>query len=155
MAIQDVVGNIHYCDWCQTLSEAKRCSICTNKNRDPSILCVVAEPSDVVAIEKTGSFKGLYYVLHGVLSPLQAIGPDQLKLQPLMDRLGGKKDIQEIVLALNPNAEGEATALYLRDLLKDFKGRMTRLASGIPVGGDLEYTDPLTLTKALEQRFNV
>jgi recombination protein RecR len=155
LAVEGVANSLHYCDLCQNIAESERCEICSNVQREDTILCVVAEPSDVTAIEKTGSFRGRYYVLHGVLSPLQAVGPDQLRLNPLMEQLQANNRVQEIVLALNPNAEGEATSLYLQDLLKDFKGRITRLASGIPVGGDLEYTDAMTLTRALEQRIQV
>ena len=154
-AVQNVTENIYYCDLCQNISETQRCSVCASAQRDKKKLCIVAEPSDLTALENTGVFRGLYYVLHGVLSPLQAIGPDQLKLTPLLERLKQDKDIQEIVLALNLNAEGEATALYLKGLFEEFDIRVTRLASGIPVGGDLEYTDPMTLTRALEQRFEL
>jgi len=155
VAIQGVTENVYYCDLCQNISEAKRCPLCAKGQRDTTILCVVAEPSDILTVEKTGFFRGLYYVLHGVLSPLKAIGPDQLRLSFLMERLKRDKDIQEIVLALSPNAEGEATALYLTEVLRPFNKRLTRLASGIPVGGDLEYIDPVTLTRALERRFEV
>jgi len=139
-----------FCSICFNITESDPCAICTNPGRDKSIICVVEEANDVVAFEKTGEFKGLYHVLGGTLSPLDGIGPDDLKITELMVRL--TDEIEEIILANNPNAEGEATALYLTKLINPLGIKTTRIARGIPVGTDLEYADEITLLKALEGR---
>lgn len=133
---------------------AVECDICRDERRDPTVVCVVEEPRDVVAIEKTREFRGRYHVLQGAISPIDGIGPDKLRIRELLARLGNE-DIQEIILCTNTNIEGDATALYLTSLLKDLPVKLTRLASGLPVGGDLEYADEITLGRALEGRRSV
>jgi recombination protein RecR len=130
------------------------CGICTDPRRDSAVVCVVEEPRDLVAVEKTGEFHGRYHVLHGAISPIEGIGPDQLRVKELLARLG-TEEVQEVILCTNPNIEGEATALYLGRLIKPLGLRVTRIASGLPVGGDLEYADELTLGRALEGRRDV
>ena len=130
------------------------CSICLDDRRDPALLCVVEEPRDIVSVEKTGEFRGFYHVLQGAISPIEGVGPDQLRVRELLTRLEDER-VQEIILCTNPNIEGEATALYLARLLKPLGLRVTRIASGLPVGGDLEYADELTLGRALEGRRDV
>ncbi len=139
------------CSTCFNVTEQDPCRICSDPARDPRLLCIVEEPNDLLAMERTGEYKGLYHVLLGALSPLEGIGPDDLKVRELLVRLeaGGGG---EVILATNPNVEGEATALYLAKLLRPFGVRITRIARGLPVGGDLEYADQVTLTKALEGR---
>ena len=139
------------CSSCQNITDSNPCNICGSKERDHSIICVVKEPLDIMALERTGQYKGLYHVLHGVLSPMDGIGPDDLKIKELLQRLK-KGSVKEVILATNPNLEGEATAMYLQRLLSPFSIRLTRLARGLPVGGDLEYADEITLTHALEGR---
>jgi len=139
------------CYFCQNITESDPCAICTNKERDHSIICVVKDPLDILALERTGQYKGLYHVLHGVLSPMDGIGPDDLKIKELLQRLK-TGSVKEIILATNPNLEGEATAMYLQRLLSPLGVRLTRLARGLPIGGDLEYADEITLTHALEGR---
>lgn len=139
------------CSSCQNITDSNPCAICGSKERDHSIICVVKEPLDILSLERTGQFKGLYHVLHGVLSPMDGIGPDDLKIKELLQRLK-TGSIKEVILATNPNLEGEATAMYLQRLLSPFGIRLTRLARGLPVGGDLEYADEVTLTHALEGR---
>jgi len=139
------------CSSCQNITDSNPCSICGSKERDHSIICVVKEPLDILALERTGRYKGLYHVLHGVLSPMDGIGPDDLKIKELLQRLKAGS-VSEVILATNPNLEGEATAMYLQRLLSPFGVRLTRLARGLPVGGDLEYADEVTLTHALEGR---
>lgn len=153
-AIIDAHEKIHYCEICCNLTDKKTCNICSDKNRDHSILCVVAEPKDVLAIEKTGEYKGVYHVLHGVLSPINAVGPDDIKLKELLDRVNNGK-INEIIMATNPTVEGEATAMYVSKLLKPLGIKVTRLAYGIPIGGNLEYADEVTLSCALEGRLEL
>jgi len=139
------------CSLCQNITDSNPCAICSSKERDHSIICVVKEPLDILALERTGQYKGLYHVLHGVISPMDGIGPDDLKIKELLHRL--KSDsVKEVILATNPNLEGEATAMYLHRLLSPLGIRVTRLARGLPVGGDLEYADEVTLTHALEGR---
>jgi recombination protein RecR len=140
-----------FCDSCQNITDSNPCTICASKERDHSIICVVKEPLDILALERTGQYKGLYHVLHGVLSPMDGIGPDDLKIKELLQRLK-TGPVKEIILATNPNLEGEATAMYLQRLLSPFGIRLTRLARGLPVGGDLEYADEVTLTHAIEGR---
>ena len=143
--------NLKYCSKCYNISDTDPCPICSNVKRDASIICVVEDVRDVVAMEKTHEFKGLYHVLHGSISPMNGIGPDDIKIKELLSRLQ-TGEVKEIILATNPRVEGEATAMYISKLVKNFGVKATRIAHGIPVGGDLEYTDEVTLTKALEGR---
>jgi recombination protein RecR len=141
------------CKTCLTFSDSDPCRICANPERNPGLICVVERPAEVLAIEQSGAFRGVYHVLHGALSPLDGIGPDELKIQELLTRLTQPlQNIREIILATNPSVEGEATALYLTRLVKPFGVRVTKLAHGLPVGGSLEYTDRQTVGKALENR---
>jgi len=139
------------CSSCQNITDSNPCAVCASKERDHSIICVVKDPLDIMALERTGRYRGLYHVLHGVLSPMDGIGPDDLKIKELLQRLKAGS-VSEVILATNPNLEGEATAMYLQRLLSPFSVRLTRLARGLPVGGDLEYADEVTLTHALEGR---
>ncbi len=139
------------CSLCQNVTDSDPCVICTSQERDHSVICVVKEPLDVLALERTGCYRGLYHVLHGVLSPMDGIGPEDLKLKELVERVGTGM-VKEVILATNPNLEGEATAMYTQKLLSPFGVRLTRLARGLPVGGDLEYADEVTLTHAIESR---
>ncbi|MCS5662482.1 MAG: recombination mediator RecR [Dehalococcoidia bacterium] len=148
-AIMDVKEQIHECPICHNISDTSPCSICSDTKRDPSLLCVVEDTTDLVVFEKTNHFRGKYHVLGGVLSPLDGIGPEDLHFDTLLERINGE---EEVIIATNPSAEGETTALYLAKLLKEHNIKVTRLASGIPVGGDLEYTDEATLVSALEGR---
>ena len=148
-AIMDVKEQIHECPICHNISDTSPCSICSDIKRDPSLLCVVEDTTDLVVFEKTNHFRGKYHVLGGVLSPLDGIGPEDLHFDTLLERINGE---EEVIIATNPSAEGETTALYLAKLLKEHNIKVTRLASGIPVGGDLEYTDEATLVSALEGR---
>ena len=150
-AMLEAKHKIGFCDICGQLTEASPCFLCNDRNRDQSILCVVEEAKDVIAMERTRVFKGHYHVLGGAISPLEGIGPDDLRIKELLQRLGGGL-VKEIVIATDPNVEGEATALYLSKILKPLGIRVTRLARGLPVGGDLEYADEITLGKALEGR---
>ena len=142
---------IHFCKCCQALTDKELCSICDDSRRDSAVICVVEDPKDVLAFEKTREFNGVYHVLHGVISPLDGIGPDKLKIKELMARLSDNK-VQEIIMATNPTVEGEATASYISRLVKPMGIKVTRLAYGIPVGGDLQYADEYTLARALEGR---
>jgi recombination protein RecR len=146
-----VKEKVRFCTICFNVSEDEQCRICRDPRRDPAVLCVVEEYKDVVAIERTREFRGRYHVLGGAISPIEGIGPDQLRIRELMQRLGDDT-IVEVILATDPNLEGEATATYLTRLLKDFDLRVTRLASGLPVGGDLEYADEVTLGRAFAGR---
>lgn len=150
-AITDAKHRIRYCSICSNLTEQDPCSVCSSNTRDRSVYCVVESPRDVVAMERTREFKGLYHVLHGVISPMSGIGPEDIKIKELLARV---KDgnVKEVILATNPNVEGEATAMYISKLLKPLGIKVTRIAHGIPVGGDLEYADEVTLAKALEGR---
>jgi recombination protein RecR len=139
------------CSSCQNIADSDPCAICTSEERHHDIICVVKEPLDLLALERTGRYKGLYHVLHGVLSPMDGIGPGDLKLKELMERIE-TGSVEEVILATNPNLEGEATAMYIQRLLSPLGIRVTRLARGLPVGGDLEYADEVTLTHALEGR---
>jgi len=150
-ALTQINGSIIHCSTCFNISEKDPCSICADKSRDKSKICVVAETHDLAAIENTGDFKGLYHVLGGVLDPLAGMTPDRLKINELLAKLQ-KNKISEIILAFNPDLEGEATMIYLNNLLKPFKIKITRLARGMPVGADLEYTDEITLSSALKNR---
>ena len=153
-AIATLKENIVYCSRCQNLSETDPCAICSDPGRDQHLVCVVEDPLDVVAIERTGVYKGLYHVLHGVINPVEGIGPEDLRVGSLLERLE-KEPIQEVLIATNPNMEGEATAMYLARLLHPKGVRVTRLARGLPVGGDLEYADEITLSRALEGRRDI
>lgn len=150
-AISTVKTSVSFCVICGNVTEQEECAICRDARRDRSVICVVEESKDVMAIERTRSYRGLYHVLGGAISPLQGVGPDQLRIRELMTRLSDET-VQEIVLATDPNLEGEATATYLSRLLKTLGIRVTRLASGLPVGGDLEYADEVTLGRAFEGR---
>jgi recombination protein RecR len=153
-AIIEAKARVRFCSRCFNVADGDLCGICQDDRRDPRQLCVVEESRDVVAMEKTGEFSGRYHVLLGAISPIEGIGPDQLKVKELLARLEPEA-VQEVILCTNPNVEGEATALYLARLLKPLGVRVTRLASGLPVGGDLEYADELTLGRALEGRRDV
>ena len=142
---------IGFCEVCGHLTETSPCAICENQNRDRSLLCVVEEPKDVIAMERTRVYKGLYHVLGGALSPLEGVGPEELRIKELLQRMSGGR-FQEVIIATDPNVEGEATALYLSKLLRPMGYKVTRLARGLPVGGDLEYADEITLGKAFEGR---
>jgi recombination protein RecR len=150
-AIVEVKDKVTLCSICQNVTEIDPCRICTDSARDRSIMCVVEEPLDILALERTGSYHGLYHVLHGAISPMDGIGPDDLKMRELLDRLRDG-ETKEIILATNPNLEGEATSMYLSRLIGPLGLRVTRLARGLPAGGDLEYADDVTLTRALEGR---
>ena len=150
-AILQLKESIRYCSICNNITDVDPCRYCTDPSRDHSLLCVLEEPHNLVSIEKTREYRGLYHVLLGVLSPLQGVGPNQLKIKGLMDRLQAG-EVKEIILATNPNVEGEATALYLSKLIKPLGVRVTRIAMGVPVGGDLDYADEVTVSKALEGR---
>lgn len=150
----EVKDKVRFCAQCGNVAEAEMCRICLDPRRDESVLCVVEEPKDVVAIEKTREFRGRYHVLGGAISPIEGVGPEQLRIRELLARIE-REGVQEVILCTNPNLEGEATALYLGKLLKPLGLRVTRIASGLPVGGDLEYADELTLGRALEGRREV
>ena len=153
-AILDARKKIHTCACCQNLTDGELCPVCSNPTRDRSVVCVVEDPQDVMAFERTREYNGLYHVLHGAISPLDGVGPEQLRIKELMARLGDGV-IQEVIMATNPTVEGEATASYISRLLKPMGVKVTRLAYGIPVGGDLEYADEVTLSRALEGRSEI
>jgi len=153
-ALRDVKERVTYCSICNNITDLDPCVFCRNDARDHHVICVVEEPQNVSAVEKTREFKGVYHVLMGAISPLQGIGPDDLKIKSLLARIGGDR-VTEVILATNPNVEGEATALYLARLLKPLGVRVTRIAMGVPVGSDLEYADEVTMHKALEGRREV
>lgn len=150
-AILDARKSVHACPVCQNLTDADLCPICKNDNRDKSVICVVAEPRDVASIERGREFKGVYHVLHGVLSPMNRVGPDDLRIRELLERVG-TGEVSEVIMATNPDTEGDATAMYLSRLLKPFGVKVTRLAYGIPVGSNLEFADDATLLRAMEGR---
>jgi len=150
-ALVNVKRNLHYCSVCCNITDTDPCRICQDKGRDRSVICVVQEPKDLVAMERTREFNGYYHVLHGAISPMEGIGPDEIRIADLLKRLSDEQ-VQELILATNPNIEGEATAMYLSRLVRPFGLKVTRIAHGLPVGGDLEYADEVTLTKALEGR---
>ncbi len=150
-ALVNAREKIHFCKSCQALTDAELCQICSDSMRDKSVICVVEDPKDVMAFERTREYKGLYHVLHGAISPLDGITPERLKIKELMARLSDE-GIKEIIMATNPTVEGEATASYISRLVKPLGIKVTRLAYGIPVGGDLEYADEFTLARALEGR---
>ncbi|EME66282.1 recombination protein RecR [Rhodococcus sp. 14C212] len=155
-ALQQVRDGVRFCEVCGTVSDQERCRICSDPRRDRTQICVVEEPKDVQAIERTREFRGRYHVLGGALDPLSGIGPDQLRIRELLTRIGNQEDgvdVTEVIIATDPNTEGEATATYLVRMLRDFPGlTVTRLASGLPMGGDLEFADELTLGRALSGR---
>jgi recombination protein RecR len=152
-AVRDVKTRVTYCSICNNITDVEPCTFCSHPDRDRRIICVVEEPPNVAAIEKTREFKGMYHVLMGALSPLQGIGPDDLKIRSLLARVAN--GVSEVILATNPNVEGEATAIYLARLLKPLGVKVTRIAMGVPVGSDLEYTDEVTMHKAMEGRREV
>jgi len=150
-AIRELRERLVYCQVCLNIVEKSPCSICENERRDHSIICVVEEPLDVLAIERTGQYNGVYHVLHGAISPVEGIGPDDIRIRELLVRLAGGT-IREVILATNPSLEGEATAMYMARLIRTAGPIVTRLATGLPIGGDLEYADEITLARALEGR---
>ena len=150
-SITDAKTKLKYCDICYNISDTNPCQICSNSKRDQSIICVVEDVKDIIAMEKTHEFNGIYHVLHGSISPMNGIGPEDIKIKELLQRIQ-KDKINEIIIATNPRVEGEATAMYLSKLIKPIGIKVTRIAHGIPVGSDLEYTDEITLMKALEGR---
>jgi recombination protein RecR len=150
-AIVNAKRNLKYCSKCFNISDSDPCEICSNVSRDQSLICVVEDVKDVVAMEKTHEFKGVYHVLHGSISPMNGVGPDDIKIKELLARLMDGT-VKEVILATNPRVEGEATAIYLSKLIKPMGIQVTRIAHGVPVGGDLEYTDEVTLSRALEGR---
>ena len=153
-AIVELKDKVRFCSICFNISEGEVCSICSDPRRDESLLCVVEEPRDVTAVERTGRFRGRYHVLGGPISPIDGVGPEELRLEELVRRLR-TGEISEVIVATNPNAEGEATALYLAQLIRPLGIRVTRIASGLPVGGDLEYADEITLGRAMEGRTEI
>lgn len=153
-AILEAKEKIHSCKVCQNFTDKEICDICASPERDGSVICVVEDPKDVMAFERLREYRGLYHVLHGLISPLDGIGPESIRIKELLVRLQ-EEDVREIIMATNPTIEGEATAMYLSKLLKPMGYRVTRLAFGIPVGGELEYADNVTLNKALENRTEI
>ena len=146
-------GTIKYCSVCGNFTDSDPCAICSNPNRDKGIICVVEQPKDIMTMEKVKEFNGLYHVLHGNISPMQGGGPQDIRIRELVSRM--REDIKEVIVATNPNIEGEATAMYISKILKPLDVKVTRIAAGIPVGGDLEYADEVTLSKALEGRTEI
>ena len=153
-AIQQAKQKVRFCETCFNMSDEAICEICSDSQRDSSLVCVVEEPRDIVALERTREYKGLYHVLQGAINPIDGIGPEQLKIRELLERLNGNT-VVEVILCTNPNIEGEATAMYLAKLIEPLGIQVSRIASGLPVGGDLEYADELTLGRALEGRRNI
>lgn len=153
-ALKNAKEKIIFCPVCQSLTERIPCDICGDSRRDQTLICVVEKPKDVVKIEKTREYKGTYHVLHGVISPMDGVGPDDIRIKELLARIT-EGDVKEVIMATNPNLEGEATAMYIAKLLAPFGVKVTRLAHGIPVGGDLEFADEVTLTRALEGRHEI
>lgn len=151
-AIVSAKRSLHYCSVCGNLTDQDPCLICADQNRDPSVICVVETPQDVMAMERIREYNGMYHVLHGAISPAMGIGPNDINLKSLITRLQSDDRVKEIIIATNPNIEGEATAMYISRLIKPSGIRVTRIAHGIPVGGDLEYADEVTLLKAIEGR---
>lgn len=153
-AVIDAKQKIKLCSICQSFTDVEPCAICSNASRDKSIICVVESPKDVIAMEKTNEYRGLYHVLHGVISPIDGITPEDIKIKELLARISCG-EVKEVIMATNPTVEGEATSMYIAKLLKPFEIKVTRIARGIPVGGDLEYTDEVTLARALEGRLEI
>ena len=154
VAIQQAKQKVRFCETCFNMSDEAICEICSDSQRDSSLVCVVEEPRDIVALERTREYKGLYHVLQGAINPIDGIGPEQLKIRELLERLKGNT-VVEVILCTNPNIEGEATAMYLAKLIEPLGIQVSRIASGLPVGGDIEYADELTLGRALEGRRNI
>lgn len=150
-AIKDAKQKIHYCSVCQNITESDPCEICSNHKRDHSVICVMEQAKDVIALEKTREYFGLYHVLHGAISPMDGIGPDDIRIKELLHRVASG-EVKEVIMANSPSIEGEATAMYISRLLHPFGVKVTRIAYGLPVGGDLEYADQVTLVKAIEGR---
>ncbi len=150
-AIMDAKTSVHCCPVCQNLTDGETCSVCSDIRRDQSVICVVAEPRDVLSFERSREYKGLYHVLHGVMSPMNHIGPDDLKISELISRVAAG-EVREVIMATNPDTEGDTTAMYISRLIKPFSVKVSRLAYGIPVGSNLEYADDATLSRALEGR---
>lgn len=150
-AIISAKENLCYCKVCQNISDSEICAVCDNPTRDHSVICVVESPRDVIQIERTNEFKGVYHVLHGAISPMDNVGPDEIKIKELMARIAGG-EVKEVIMATNPNLEGETTAMYISKLIKPFGVSVTRIAHGVPVGGELEFADEVTLSKALKWR---
>ena len=153
-ALIDAKDKIKYCDQCFHITDKERCDICSDSKRDSSIICVVESPKDVLAMENTKEYHGVYHVLHGAISPLNEVGPDDIRIKELVERVA-EGSVKEVILATNANVEGETTALYIAKLLKPFCDRITRLANGLPVGADIEYADEVTLVRALEGRYGI
>ena len=151
-AITNAKKNLKYCSQCFNISDTDPCPICAGAKRDHNVICVVEDVRDIIAMERTHEFKGVYHVLHGSISPMNGIGPDDIKIKELLARIQANPEIKDIIVATNPRVEGEATAMYISKIIKTLGVKVTRIAHGIPVGGDLEYTDEVTLTKALEGR---
>lgn len=149
--IVDARKNLKYCSICNNITDVDPCPICANAKRNKEVICVVEDVRDIVPIERTHEYNGVYHVLHGVISPVSGVGPNDIKIKELITRIG-TDDVKELILATNPNVEGEATAMYISKLVKPFNVKTTRIAHGIPIGGDLEYTDEVTLAKAMENR---
>lgn len=152
--IMEARKNLKYCSICNNITDVDPCPICSNTKRNKEVICVVEDVRDIIPIERTHEYIGVYHVLHGVISPMNGIGPNDIRIKELMTRIG-KDEVKEIILATNPNVEGEATAMYISKLVKPFHIKTTRIAHGIPIGGNLEYTDEVTLAKALENRREV
>ena len=153
-AILEAKDKITYCKVCQNLSDKDECSICSNPSRDHSVICVTESPKDVMQMERTNEFKGVYHVLHGAISPMDNVGPDDIRIKELMTRIA-QGNVKEVIMATNPNLEGETTAMYISKLIKPFGVKVTRIAHGVPVGGELEYADEVTLSKALQWRIEI
>lgn len=150
-AIVEARKNLKFCSICHNITDTEPCSICANVKRDKEVICVVEDVRDIVPIERTHEYNGVYHVLHGVISPVNGVGPNDIKIKELVTRIGSG-EVKELILATNPNVEGEATAMYISKLVKPFNIKTSRIAHGVPIGGDLEYTDEVTLAKALENR---
>ena len=151
-ALVDVTDKIRLCSVCMNMTEQDPCVLCSDPRREPEMICVVASPSDLIAIDRGGHFRGRYHVLHGLLSPLEGIGPDDLRIAELVRRLGGDPPVREVIIATSPNVDGEATAMYIARLLKPLGVRVSRIATGLPGGGELEYSDQATIARALAGR---
>ena len=152
--LKSVKAKTHYCPICKNITEDNICEICSGVNRDKTVICVVERPRDVISMEKTGEFNGVYHVLHGAISPVDGISPDDLTIDELLTRVKNDK-VEEVIMANNPSIDGEATAMYISRMLKPYNIKVTRIAYGLPVGGDLEYADQITLAKALEGRTEI
>lgn len=153
-AILEAKRKITYCKVCQNLSDSETCSVCANPARDHGVICVTESPKDVMQMERTNEFKGVYHVLHGAISPMDNVGPDDIRIKELMARIA-EGNIKEVIMATNPNLEGETTAMYISKLIKPFGVKVTRIAHGVPVGGELEYADEVTLSRALQWRVEI